>query len=75
MIPDLKAAIEASLREANAPKPSAPTGLETPRAEGPSPSNTGSAYPQSYFPVSRPLSQLYRLFQIMTLPRWSLTRS
>jgi growth factor-regulated tyrosine kinase substrate len=29
--PDLKAAIEASLREANAPKPSAP--LETPRSE------------------------------------------
>ncbi len=30
--PDLRAAIEASLSEANGPKPSAPTGLETPRA-------------------------------------------
>lgn len=34
--PDLKAAIEASLREANAPKPSAPLVVETPRAEEPS---------------------------------------
>ena len=33
--PDLKAAIEASLREANAPKPSAPVVVETPSAEGP----------------------------------------
>lgn len=31
--PDLKAAIEASLREANAPKPSAPVVAETPRFE------------------------------------------
>ncbi|KAF8641540.1 hypothetical protein AX16_009917 [Volvariella volvacea WC 439] len=31
--PDLKAAIEASLREASAPKPSAPAVLDTPRAE------------------------------------------
>ena len=46
--PDLKAAIEASLREANAPKPSAPSGLETPRAEGP------SGYPQSYSPATTP---------------------
>jgi len=45
---DLKAAIEASLREANAPKPSAPTDPETPRAEGPPISYTGSG-PQSYF--------------------------
>ena len=48
---DLKAAIEASLREANAPKPSAPTDPETPRAEGPSASHTGSG-PQSYFPAA-----------------------
>ncbi|EJD04541.1 ubiquitin binding protein [Fomitiporia mediterranea MF3/22] len=34
--PDLRAAIEASLREANAPKPSAPISLETPRSEAPS---------------------------------------
>jgi len=46
--PDLKAAIEASLREADAPKPRAPSGLETPRAEAP------SGYPQSYFPAATP---------------------
>jgi hepatocyte growth factor-regulated tyrosine kinase substrate len=46
--PDLKAAIEASLSEANAPKPSAPTGLETPRAQAPSLS------PGSYFPATTP---------------------
>jgi hepatocyte growth factor-regulated tyrosine kinase substrate len=46
--PDLKAAIEASLREANAPKPSAPTGLETPKAEAPSFSSG------SYFPATTP---------------------
>jgi hypothetical protein len=34
--PDLKAAIEASLREANAPKPSAPVEVDTPHAEAPS---------------------------------------
>ena len=33
--PELRAAIEASLREANAPRPSAPLGIETPRAEEP----------------------------------------
>jgi growth factor-regulated tyrosine kinase substrate len=48
---DLKAAIEASLREANAPKPSAPTDPETPRAEGRSISYTGSGS-QSYFPAA-----------------------
>ena len=47
----LKAAIEASLREANAPKPSAPTDPETPRAEGPSNSYTASGS-QSYFPAA-----------------------
>ena len=47
---DLKAAIEASLREANAPKPSAPTDPETPRAEGPI-THTGSGNSQAYFPV------------------------
>jgi growth factor-regulated tyrosine kinase substrate len=49
---DLNAAIEASLREANAPKPSAPTDPETPRAEGPSISYTGSGPSQSYFPAA-----------------------
>lgn len=46
--PDLKAAIEASLREANAPKASAPIPVETPRAEHQS---------QSYaFPQTQPHS-------------------
>jgi growth factor-regulated tyrosine kinase substrate len=40
--PDLRAAIEASLREANAPKPSAPVEPETPR------SDTASSLTQSY---------------------------
>ena len=40
--PDLKAAIEASLREANAPKPSAPVAVETPRSEA-----QGYGYPQA----------------------------
>jgi growth factor-regulated tyrosine kinase substrate len=44
--PDLKAAIEASLREANAPKPSAPVEVETPRAEAP-PFNLGAQTPVS----------------------------
>lgn len=43
--PDLRAAIEASLREANAPKPSAPLGIETPRAEEP---QFSYAHSQSY---------------------------
>ncbi|KAF8887817.1 hypothetical protein BD779DRAFT_1526312 [Infundibulicybe gibba] len=48
--PDLRAAIEASLREATAPKPSAPVALETPRIEGPSYSYDGPGYSQSYPP-------------------------
>jgi hepatocyte growth factor-regulated tyrosine kinase substrate len=50
--PDLRAAIEASLREANAPKPSAPIGLETPRAEEPSLSYADLSHPQHYPPVA-----------------------
>ncbi|KAI0809108.1 hypothetical protein BC629DRAFT_1482057 [Irpex lacteus] len=47
--PDLRAAIEASLREANAPKPSAPVGIETPRAERSEFSySAGPGYAQSY---------------------------
>ncbi|KIK65962.1 hypothetical protein GYMLUDRAFT_38430 [Collybiopsis luxurians FD-317 M1] len=46
--PDLKAAIEASLREANAPKPSAPIAVETPRSE--QPAYEGPGYSQSYPP-------------------------
>lgn len=46
--PDLRAAIEASLREANAPKPSAPLSLETPRVEQPEFAySSGSTYAQS----------------------------
>ncbi|KNZ79358.1 Vacuolar protein sorting-associated protein 27 [Termitomyces sp. J132] len=43
--PDLRAAIEASLREANAPKPSAPVAVESPRTE-----YAGPGYSQSYPP-------------------------
>jgi len=62
--PDLKAAIEASLREANAPKPSAPTDPETPRAEGPS---LSSGYSQSYFPSGAPTQP-----SVSTLPNYDL---
>ncbi|KAL0578845.1 Vacuolar protein-sorting-associated protein 27 [Marasmius crinis-equi] len=48
--PDLRAAIEASLQEANAPKPSAPMAVETPRAEEPPFSYSGTGYSQSYPP-------------------------
>ncbi|ESK84659.1 vacuolar protein sorting-associated protein 27 [Moniliophthora roreri MCA 2997] len=52
--PDLKAAIEASLREANAPKASAPVAVETPRAEEASVSYNGPGYSQSYPPTLSP---------------------
>ncbi|KAJ8088873.1 Vacuolar protein-sorting-associated protein 27 [Marasmius tenuissimus] len=48
--PDLRAAIEASLQEANAPKPSAPMAVETPRSEEPPFSYSGASYSQSYPP-------------------------
>jgi growth factor-regulated tyrosine kinase substrate len=64
---DLKAAIEASLREANAPKPSAPTDPVTPRAEGPSISYTGSGPSQSYFPVGPSVQP-----SVPTLPNYDL---
>lgn len=48
--PDLRAAIEASLREANAPKPSAPIALDTPRTEEPAYSYAGPGYSHSYPP-------------------------
>ncbi|KAH8101476.1 ubiquitin binding protein [Cristinia sonorae] len=47
--PDLKAAIEASLREANAPRPSAPLSIGTPTVEEPS---LSYGYAQSYPPSS-----------------------
>lgn len=43
--PDLRAAIEASLQEANAPRPSAPVAVESPRTE-----YSGPGYSQSYPP-------------------------
>ena len=64
---DLKAAIEASLREANAPKPSAPTDPVTPRAEGPSVSYTGSGPSQSYLPVGASVQS-----SVPTLPNHDL---
>ena len=51
--PDLRAAIEASLREANAPKPSAPVVLETPRFEERQYPATGSGYSQSNPEISQ----------------------
>lgn len=50
MDPDLRAAIEASLREANAPKPSAPAQLDTPRVEAYSPGVSQSYPPQTRQP-------------------------
>ncbi|KAK6977436.1 vacuolar protein sorting-associated protein 27 [Favolaschia claudopus] len=46
--PDLKAAIEASLRESSAPRPSAPVAMETPRTE--EPGFSYNRYSQSYPP-------------------------
>lgn len=48
--PDLKAAIEASLHEANAPKPSAPIALEASQTA----SYAGPGYSQSYPPAVLP---------------------
>lgn len=49
--PDLRAAIEASLRESNAPRASAPMAIETPRTEEPGFAyNPGPGYSQSYPP-------------------------
>ncbi|KAH9923358.1 uncharacterized protein B0H18DRAFT_1015361 [Fomitopsis serialis] len=48
--PDLKAAIEASLREANAPRPSAPVVIDTPSQEQPGVYNNGYGFPSSYPP-------------------------
>ncbi|EKM60542.1 uncharacterized protein PHACADRAFT_84579 [Phanerochaete carnosa HHB-10118-sp] len=51
--PELRAAIEASLREASAPKPSAPLSIETPRTEHAGFNySSGSGYAQSYPPNS-----------------------
>lgn len=47
--PDLRAAIEASLRDASAPRPSAPLSIETPRTEQ---AGFNYSYAQSYPPHS-----------------------
>ncbi|KZP30279.1 ubiquitin binding protein [Athelia psychrophila] len=52
--PDLRAAIEASLQEANAPRPSAPVALETPRSENAPFSYSDAGYSQSYPPTVTP---------------------
>lgn len=53
--PDLRAAIEASLAEANAPRPSAPVAMETPRSENPPFSySNDTGYSQSYPPTVTP---------------------
>lgn len=49
--PDLRAAIEASLLEASAPKPSAPVVVEMPRSEESSYSYPETGYSQSYAPA------------------------
>ena len=68
--PDLKAAIEASLREANAPKPSAPTGLETPRANQSSFSYTSQGHSQSSLPSAAPAEP-----SVPALPNYDLAPS
>lgn len=52
--PDLRAAIEASLREANAPKPSAPIAVETPRSEEAQYPYGVPGYSRSYPPTVTP---------------------
>jgi hepatocyte growth factor-regulated tyrosine kinase substrate len=52
--PELRAAIEASLREANAPKPSAPAVFETPRTEAEPVSYDRYAHPRSSPPALIP---------------------
>ncbi|KAH9064959.1 ubiquitin binding protein [Lactarius vividus] len=68
--PDLRAAIEASLREASAPKPSAPTGLETPRANQSSFFYTGQEHSQSYLPSVAPAEP-----SVPALPNYDLSPS
>ena len=68
--PDLKAAIEASLREANAPRPSAPTGLETPRAKQSSLSYSSQEHSQPYLPSTAPAEP-----SVPALPNYDLAPS
>ncbi|KAF7306314.1 Vacuolar protein sorting-associated protein 27 [Mycena indigotica] len=57
--PDLKAAIEASLRESAAPRPSAPMAIETPRTE--EPTFAYKNYSQSYPPAVNPPQPVARV--------------
>ncbi|KAF8151974.1 hypothetical protein K438DRAFT_1910283 [Mycena galopus ATCC 62051] len=60
--PDLRAAIEASLRESNAPRPSAPMAIETPRTEEPGFAYAnGPGYSQSYPPGVIPPQPVARI--------------
>jgi len=52
--PDLRAAIEASLREASMPKPSAPVVMETLRSEEAPYTYGATGYSQSYPPTATP---------------------
>ncbi|KAF7319742.1 Vacuolar protein sorting-associated protein 27 [Mycena kentingensis (nom. inval.)] len=65
--PDLRAAIEASLRESAAPRPSAPMAIETPRTEEPGFAyKNGPGYSQSYPSGLAPPQQVARA------PAWEL---
>lgn len=66
--PDLRAAIEASLREANAPKPSAPI-VEAPRSENPSLAYGAPPYSKSYLSTAAPTSAIP---SASTLPNYDL---
>ncbi|KAJ7222573.1 hypothetical protein GGX14DRAFT_429096 [Mycena pura] len=60
--PELKAAIEASLRESNAPRPSAPVVIETPRTEEKELTyKNGSGFSQSYPPGVLPPQPVARI--------------
>lgn len=66
--PELRAAIEASLREANAPRPSAPVGMESPRMESTAYEYAqGPGYSQSYPPATAPA-----LPSVPALPNYDL---
>jgi len=61
--PDLRAAIEASLREANAPKPSAPIAFDSPQVT----SYTGPGYSQSYPPAVLPAPPVQPSYELEPL--------
>jgi hypothetical protein len=67
--PDLKAAIEASLREAHAPQPSAPMPMETPRTEY---SSYAYGEPQQHYSQSYPPTAHAPIPAIPALPNHDL---